>query len=152
MWLSDISTEDTKVDFLICFRNWQEQCVFEVRGSILREINGSVSFTIINCLFTLFLDHTSLCSGSLVQEFNLFCRFGKAILVFVWERWPLSCLPPHVEFINKNKILPNAFVCEPNCSPRKVLLPQGAIVIWRSIILDSKDPSETETWLKLQAH
>jgi len=45
-----------KEDFQNCFRKWQERWVnvFEVRGSILRRINGSVSFTVINFFFLTF--------------------------------------------------------------------------------------------------
>ena len=36
----------TKEDFQNCFRKWQERWdVFEARGSILRGVNGNVSFT-----------------------------------------------------------------------------------------------------------
>ena len=40
----------TKEDFQNCFRKWQGRwdSVFEARGSILRGINGNVSFTVIN--------------------------------------------------------------------------------------------------------
>lgn len=38
---------------------------------------------------------------------------------FVQERWLQSYFSFDVEFPNKNKILPNAFVCEPNSSQTK---------------------------------
>lgn len=62
---------------------------------------------------------------------NLITQFGGTRPHFpqIWERWPQSCLSPGVEFVNKNKSLPNAFAREPNCLQTKVFVNQGTRVL-----------------------
>lgn len=50
---------------------------------------------------------------------------GKtAAFVFVSGRWPWSCLSFNGKFANGSKILPNAFVCEPNYLQTQVFMNQ----------------------------
>lgn len=79
-------------------------------------------------------------SGTLVHKFNLFYDLGKKghVCVCVYAgRWLHSCWSPNAEFADKNKILTNASIWEPNCLQTKAFQNQDTIRKKEPTSLDS---------------
>lgn len=72
--------------------------------------------------------HWAVCSATFVHDLNSFMILEMTTFMFQQKRWLRLRLSPNAEFSNKNKILPNACVSEPNCSQMRTFVNWGTIV------------------------
>lgn len=70
---------------------------------------------------------TIMYSSTSVQELNMFWEFGRDDHACVCVGMMATSV--FVQFANKNKILPTASACEPNCLETNAFINQGTTVL-----------------------